>query len=681
MRCLKNTIYYLKKIRDNLVLNVINNINTIFLLKTIIMKNNILLLITIVSVFSFNCFAQKTRISSAEKKYDSYAYIDAIKTYKKVAAKGYKSADMFKKLGNSYYYNAQYDEAAKWYGELFAITTDVDTEYYFRYSQCLRSIGENDQANEMYEKFNQLSGGDTRGKNFTNNKNFLEKIKENSGRYEIEDAGINSQYSDYGSAIYLNKLVFASARDTGSLGHRKHAWTNSYFTNLYSAEIGEEMAPSKVDKFNRNLKSRFHESTPTFSKDGKTMYFTRNNFLDGKKGKDGNNITLIKIYKATFENDQWTNIKEVPFDSDSYSTAHPSLSPDEKTLYFASDMPGTLGQSDIFKVAIHDDGSFGNPINLGNTINTEGKETFPFVTDEKEIYFASDGHPGLGGLDVFVSKMNDNGTFNEVQNVGADVNSSKDDFAYMIDSKSRRGFFSSNRDGGQGFDDIYKFLETKRLTCEQLLYGEITDINTAEPLPNSTITLLDDKLNVVGTTTSDEKGNYSIPVECGKRYSVRASNDDYTTEEKLITIKKENGKTHLAFALEKAVCKIAVGDDLGKCFGIKMIYFDFDKSDIRIEAALDLEKILDVMDQYPKMKLDIRSHTDSRGSSKYNEALSDRRAKSTINWLVKNGVNKNRLVGKGYGENELVNKCSDGIECTEEEHQMNRRSEFLVTEL
>ena len=213
------------------------------------------------------------------------------------------------------------------------------------------------------------------------------------------------------------------------------------------------------------------------------------------------------------------------------------------------------------------------------------------------------------------------------------------------------------------------------------MYGAITDITTEEILSNAKITLLDDNLTIINSVLSDEKGNYSIPVECDKRYSVRASKEDYSTKEEIITIAKENGKTHLDFALEKAKCKVAVGDDLGKCFGIKMIYFDFDKSDIRIEAALDLEKILDVLNQYPTMKLDIRSHTDSRGSFKYNEALSQRRAKSTINWLIKKGINPNRLVGKGYGENQLVNNCSDGVECTEEEHQQNRRSEFIITAL
>jgi len=645
------------------------------------MKNNILFCITIISVFSFNIYSQKAKIAAADKKYDSYAYVDAIKTYERVAEKGYKSEELFKKLGNAYYFNAKLEDAARWYGELFDMTTDLEPEYYYRYSSSLRSIGENDKANEMMAKFNQSSGNDSRAKLFEKNRNYLEEIKENSGRYEIEDAGVNSQYSDYGTAIYSDKIVFASARDTGSLVHRLHSWTNQPFTNLYVADLGEEMIPGKPNKFDKNIKTKFNESTPAFTKDGNTMYFTRNNYLDGKKGKDGNEVTLVKIYKATLENESWTKLTELPFNSDNYSTAHPALSPDEKTLYFASDMPGTLGRSDLFKVQINEDGSFGIPENLGKTINTEGRESFPFVNDENEIYFTSDGHPGLGGFDVFVAKINTDGTFNKVQNVGADVNSPKDDFAYWIDTKSRKGFFSSNREGGQGYDDIYKFLEIRRLTCEQELYGEVTDMATKEVLPDTKISLFDSRFTLMGITNSNQKGMYSFPVECGETYYIRAQKPEYTAKEEKITIAKENGKTNLPIALEKEECKVAIGDDLGKCFGITMIYFDFDKSDIRMQAALDLEKILDVLNQYPNMKLDIRSHTDSRGSFKYNEALSDRRAKSTINWLIKNGVNKNRLQGKGYGEYQLVNKCSDGVECTDDEHQLNRRSEFLITDL
>ena len=641
------------------------------------MKNYILLCITIVSAFSFDSYSQQTKVHSGDKKYDNYAYVDAIKTYEKVANKGYKSEDMFKKLGNSYYFNSEFDGAAKWYGELFAMNTTPEPEYYYRYAQSLKSIGQTDKANKLLDEFNAKYKNDNRGKLYKEDKNYLNQIKANSGRYKIEDAGINSKYSDYGTIVYNNKVYFASARDTGNFTQRKHKWTGEYFTNLYYADIDS----AKVRRLKKPINTKFHESSPVFTKDGKTVYFTRNNYINGKKGKDDNKITLIKIYKATLENDKWIDVMELPFDSDNYSTAHPALSPDEKTLYFASDMPGTIGQSDIYKVSINSNGGYGSPENLGKTINTEGKETFPFVTSENEIYFASDGHPGLGGLDVFVGKLENNGSVSNIQNLGADVNSPKDDFAYIIDPVTRKGYFSSNKDGGHGSDDIYKFLETRRLLCTQELNGVITDAETGAILPETKVTLYDDQSVIKNTTVSNAIGSYTFPVECGKTYNVRAEKSDYTTKEVRITIDTQSGKTSLPIALDKAICKVTVGDDLGKCFGIKMIYFDLDKSNIRTEAAVDLEKILVVLNENPSMKLDIRSHTDSRATFKYNEALSDRRAKSTIEWLLKNGISANRLTGKGYGETQLVNKCADGVPCTEEEHQANRRSEFIITAL
>ncbi|TPG29636.1 OmpA family protein [Flavobacterium pectinovorum] len=648
------------------------------------MKKYILLCLTIISAFSFKSYSQQAKVNSGDKNYDNYAYVDAIKTYEKAAQKGYKSEDMFKKLGNSYYFNSDFDGAVKWYGELFAMNTNLEPDYYYRYAQSLKSTGQLDKANKVLDEFNIKYKGDNRGKLYKENVNYLDQIKANSGRYKIEDAGINSKYSDYGSFVYNNKLYFASARDTGNFSQRKHKWTGEYFTNLYDADIdATNNSASKVHKFKSALNTKFHEATPVFTKDGKTVYFTRNNYVNGKKGKDENKITLVKIYKATLEKDgKWGNITALPFDSDNYSTAHPALSPDEKTLYFASDMPGTLGQSDIYKVSVSDAGAYGTPENLGKPINTEGKETFPFVTNEKEIYFASDGHPGLGGLDVYVGQIEDNGTITGIQNLGADVNSPKDDFAYIIDPVSRLGYFSSNKDGGLGSDDIYKFLETKRLRCIQELNGNITNSETGAILPGAKVTLYDmGSTDPKKSVIADAAGYYNFAVECGKSYNVRAEKEEFSTKEVNITIGKLTGKTSLPIALDPATCKVTIGDDLGKCFKIKMIYFDLDKSNIRTEAALDLEKILVVLNDNPSMKLDIRSHTDSRASFKYNEALSDRRAKSTIQWLVKNGIAPNRLTGKGYGETQLVNKCADDVPCTEAEHQENRRSEFIITAL
>jgi outer membrane protein OmpA-like peptidoglycan-associated protein len=647
------------------------------------MKRQLLLCFAIVSFLSTSGFAQKAKIAAADKKYNSYAYIDAIQTYERLAEKGYQSVEMFEKLGNAYYFNSDFEKAAQSYEKLYQLQPELAPEYYYRYAQSLKASGKEKEAATILAKFENKSSEDSRSRRLRNNSDYLEDIKANVGIYTIENAGINSKYSDYGSAVVDNKLIFTSARDTGGVGQRKHAWTGEHFTNLYAAGVNGELIPSNPVRYDANINSKFHEATPVFTKDGNTMYFTRNNYLDGKKGKDANKVTLLKIYKATLVNNRWTNVTELPFNSNNFSTAHPALSPDEQTLYFASDRPGTIGQSDLYKVTINSNGTFGEPINLGAEINTEGRETFPFVTKDNQLYFASDGHPGLGGLDIFTTKINNDGSFGEVENDGAEVNSPKDDFGYYRDSEINKGFFSSNRDGGLGSDDIYRF--TSKDKCKQILKGIVTDSATGEALAGVQLILLNKQYKVIAETTTDASGYYAFDVNCRKTYHIRANKKDYTSKETKLRTPEVTGETKLDIQLESTICRVAVGDDLGKCFGIKMIYFDLDKSNIRKEAALDLAKILDVLMQNPTMKLDIRSHTDCRQTAKYNMALSDRRAKATIAWLVSKGIESSRLTGRGYGESQLINDCgcepTNASNCTEEQHQMNRRSEFIITAL
>ena len=647
------------------------------------MKRQLLLCLAIISFLSNSGFAQKAKIAAADKKYNSYAYIDAIQTYERLAEKGYQSVEMFEKLGNAYYFNSDFEKAVQSYEKLYQLQSELAPEYFYRYAQSLKATGKEKEAASILAKFENKSSDDSRSKRLKNNTDYLEDIKANVGIYTIENAGINSKYSDYGSTIVDNKLIFTSARDTGGVGQRKHAWTGEHFTNLYAAGVNGELIPSNPVRYDANVNSKFHEATPVFTKDGNTMYFTRNNYLDGKKGKDANKVTLLKIYKATLVNNRWTNVTELPFNSNNFSTAHPALSPDEQTLYFVSDRPGTIGQSDLYKVAINSNGTYGEPINLGVEINTEGRETFPFVTKDNQLYFASDGHPGLGGLDVFTTKINNDGSFGEVENDGAEVNSPKDDFGYYRDSEINKGFFSSNRDGGLGSDDIYRF--TSKDKCKQILKGIVTDSATGETLAGVQLILLNKQYKVIAETTSDALGYYAFDVNCRRIYHVRANKKDYTSKETKLRTPEVTGETKLDIQLESTICRVAVGDDLGKCFGIKMIYFDLDKSNIRKEAALDLAKILDVLIQNPTIKLDIRSHTDCRQTAKYNMALSDRRAKATIAWLVSKGIDSSRLTGRGYGESQLINDCgcepTNASNCTEEQHQMNRRSEFIITAL
>lgn len=638
-------------------------------------------------MFSIIGYSQKLKEVKADKQYDKFAYVDAIKTYERLFEKGYKSQEMLQKLGNAYYFNADLEKANKWYTELFTLTQEVDSEYYYRYSQTLKSVKDYTKADEMLAKFNQKNGNDLRAKLAASQKDYLAQIKKNSGRYTLENAGVNSDKSDYGSSFYNNKVVFTSARDTGGLANRRHGWTGESFTNLYAADMGSEGTLTDANRFGNKLNSKFNESTPVFTKDGKTVYFTRNNYLS-KKGKDKEGVTLLKIYKATLEGDTWSNITELPFNSNDYNVAHPALSADEKTLYFASNMPGTLGQSDLFKVAINDDGTFGAPQNLGNLINTEGRETFPFVSVENELYFASDGHPGLGGLDLFVSKPEKDASYKDALNVGEPINSSKDDFGFLIDNKTRIGYVTSNRDGGQGSDDIYKFKETKKIeyTCEQLLTGVVTDQETGSPLANAKVTLEDQNHKKIKELITDAEGKFDFGVQpCETKLYLITEKPEYNTRETATITAKESGKTFVPVDLETAKKPVKEGDDLAKSFGIKIIYFDLDKSFIRTDAALELAKILDVLEQNPTMEIDIRSHTDCRQTATYNMALSDRRAKATMAWLISKGIAKSRLTAKGYGESQLLNNCgcepTNESSCTEEQHQANRRSEFIITKL
>lgn len=643
--------------------------------------------ITLIVLYSSLSYSQERAIAKADRQYDQYAYVDAIKTYERIYNKGYKSPELLQKLGNAYYFKADLEDAAKWYGELFdQKPANLEPEYYYRYAQSLKAVKNYVKADKMMEEFRKLNGNDSRAKLSLSQKDYLDQIKKNYGRFTLNNCEeINTAYSDYGSSYHNENLVFCSARNLSTIADNKQGWTNEDFTDLYESKILQGNKLSNPSNLSMVLNTKYHESTPVFTKDGQTVYFTRNNYFNSSRGMDDKDATLLKIYKATLKGGKWTNVTTLPFNSDLYSVAHPALSVDEKTLYFASNMPGTLGQSDIFKVAILGEDSYGKPVNLGSTINTEGRETFPFVSAENDLYLASDGHPGLGGLDVFVSSIQGkDADYKPLINVGEPINSSKDDFAFLLNTDTREGYVTSNREGGKGSDDIYFFKETKRLVkpCEQLLAGILTDSKTGAILTNAKVVLSDSNYKEVKAVMTDAEGKFYLGnVVCGEKYYIKTEATEYNTKETPTLIGLESGKTYVPIELEKTIQQVKLGDDLAGTLNIPIIYFDLDKSFIREDAAVELAKVLDVMTQNPGMKIDVRSHTDSRNTAQYNAALSQRRAQSTIAWLVEKGIDKKRLTGKGYGESKLTNKCKDGVECSEEEHQANRRSEFIVTKI
>ena len=628
-------------------------------------------------------FAQPEKeLEKANEMYKNFSYVDAIKIYERIAQKGFVNQEMLQSLGNAYYYNAEYKKALPWYEQLFQEGKyKVKPEYYYRYAQTLKSVGDYTQADKMMAKFVELTNAnDTRAALFEENKDYQTVIKNNSGRFQLNNASINTENSEYGTALYGDKIVFAGATDARKAKHGVSQWTGESFYDLYEAEHFDQKLGSRKP-FSSSVNTQFNESTPVFTKDGNTMYFTRNNYVNRKLGSDIENTILLKILRATKDkNGNWGDIVEVPFNSDQYNVAHPALSPDEKYLYFASDMPGSFGNSDIFRVEILGDNQYGTPENLGNIINTAGRESFPYISKDNILYYSSDGIPGLGGLDIFAVKFNADGSTSKPVNIGMPGNSADDDFCFVFNSDSKIGFLTSNRPGGKGKDDIYSFHEDKPLlfSCQKNIKGIVKDAKTKAVIADAKVILSDKVMKEVSTDQSKTDGTFTFEkVNCNdSHYYLRGEKEKYETAEVNVTV----GKDEVVYEILLNPRQVAIkkGMDLAKVFEIKEIKFDYNKANIRPDAEVELTKIVEVMREYPKMKIDIRSHTDSRGADSYNLKLSDRRAKATLEWIVKQGIDRKRLKAKGYGETRLVNGCSNGVPCTEEEHQENRRSEFIV---
>lgn len=645
-------------------------------------KVHILFLLIMAQLVSGTLVAQERFLKKGNEKYEEYSFSPAIDIYKKVLDKGYVSADLLRKLGNSYYYNADYKEAGETFNRLVnEFEGEVSAEDYFKYAQTLKSLEEYEKAGEVMNKFTQITGNDVRARQFKSAEDYLAEIKKNSGRYELKTFEYNSPYSDFAPSFYKEGLIFSSDRDTGNFARNRHTWNGKDFLDLYKVNA-DSATRSKVVKLDDYVNTRLHESTSITTKDGQTLYFTRNNIVEGKYKKDEEGIIRLKIFRAQMMDDGiWGEVEELPFNSDSYSVAHPALSPDEKTLYFASDMPGTLGASDIFMVEINKDGTFGTPVNLGSNINTEARETFPFVTEEEILYFSSDGHPGLGGLDVFGTKIKRKDFNGNIMNVGEPVNSVKDDFTFIFNEENREGYFASNRDDGMGYDDIYAFIENEPLVfdCIQQVTGTVRDKISNQVLVGATVKVINEDNEELLSTITDSKGTYSLVLDCNQGNFVRALMEGYTPHEEYIGV--SDGKPKIIdFYLERDRVTAGYGDDLAKLLQLSTIYFDFDKYNIRKDSEVEIEKVIAAMEKYPSLKIKVNSHTDSRGPAAYNLWLSQKRAESTVNYMINKGISKDRLLSEGFGESKLLNECADGVPCSAANHDVNRRSEFIIFE-
>jgi outer membrane protein OmpA-like peptidoglycan-associated protein/tetratricopeptide (TPR) repeat protein len=722
-------------------------------------------------------FAQQNVLRRAEQKYALLSYSSAIPLFEEVVSSKMNSPLIEAKLAHSYYEIGNFSAAEKFFEQAFQKDPSLVSDYSLQYADALKQLGKYKESDRQLEAFHNQTKSTLIGNYYKANQNYLESIRNNTGYFTVSSVSFNSDQADFGA--YYNPLnegiYFVSSRASDPVKWT-YSWNNSSFLDTYIIKKGQK---EKAKRLHKKINTKFHEGPLCFS--GNKVYFTRNNIDKGKMRRDVNSIQNLMLFVADVNTKRkWSNIRKLNINNKEYSIGHPTISVDGKTLYFVSDMPGGFGGPDIYKAEIKSNGDLGSPVNLGNKINSEGKEMFPWVSPSGQLFFSSTGFSGLGGLDIFVADLDKQGNVNAIQHCGPEINSSADDFGLSFLPDGTNGYFSSNRTGGKGDDDIYSFKQLKPFLFAVRLKGQVTDQNSSTPLANSIVSLFDSKGNLIQQVKTDLQGNYEFMVEPGKPYELKFESQNYTSKtisssevlnsgEKIIDAQLEkkpafgilclvseagnitpledasiiitdkisgktliNSKTNAKGIVEKALedvqigsnlklditlskegylsknqsveltiknsgiinlnelmdvslGKIDVGIDLATLIDIKPIFFDLGKYTIRKDAAIELEKIIKIMNEYPGMEIELGSHTDCRGSIASNNLLSANRAKASADYIKKRISNPGRINGKGYGESKLKIDCPcEGTvksTCSEDEHQQNRRTEFIIMKM
>ena len=629
---------------------------------------NIISIFSIALLWSVSVNAQSNDTKKADKHFNKYEFVEAAADYLKLATNGKGDTYVYSQLAESYYNVFNTVEAEKWYAK--ALETSSDPEMVYNYSQMLKANGDYEESNVQLAKFSSMRPADNRAIAFRENPNYLPKILEKGKKFNIQGLAINSEVSDFGGNLQNGKLYITSARS----GKRKtYGWNEEPFLDIYTAianEDGSFQMPSIIED---NINTKYHEGTVSFSPDGNTMYFSRESFYEKVYERDPSTkykISVLHLYKSINQEGQWSEAEPLSVNGDNYSVKNPSVSADGSTLYFASDKADGYGKFDIYSAAIDENGSVGEATNLGQKLNTEGQEMFPFISTSNTLYFSSNGHLGLGGLDVFFAKIVDE-KVGPVRNIGIPVNGNTDDFAFSINEETEEGFVSSNREGGMGSDDIYAIKKLQPI-CDVLMTVTVRDSKTGLILDGASVSIQDAEGNIFGTKTSNAEGIVEYIIECDVDTKLVGSKIDYESGSTVVS-----GTSEEMVSAELLLTPIEDIIIANKVI-LNPIYFDFDKSNITTQAAFELDKLVQLMTKYESIVISAESHTDSRGSASYNLSLSDRRAKTTAQYVISKGIDASRITGSGKGETMPNVDC--GGKCTEDQHQLNRRSEFFILE-
>lgn len=601
--------------------------------------------------------AQNKDTKEADNLFDRLEYVDAAKAYTKLVEKNKADGYVYKQLADSYYNVFNSQQAVLWYAK--AVESAQDAETHFRYAQMLKAEGDTKAATQQMATFAKMQPNDARAKAFKNNPEYTNQLKSQAKQYDILKSDVSSDKTDFGAVLTQNNEVFfTSARNTS---RRENGMDDQPYLDLYKAIRNTDGTLSQATPV-AELNTKWHDGPAAVTSDGTTIYYGSESFNESayQKNKEKHlKLGQIYLYKATkTEAGTWGNSKALPINSKDYSVRNPSISKDGKTLYFSSDMPGGLGGEDIWKVSVDGD-TYGTPENAGDNINTEGNESFPSIQDDGILFFSSNGRQGLGGYDVFKQNTiaNDKAT-----NLGEPVNTPKDDFSFSYNLDKNVGYFSSNREGN---DDIYQAIAV----CGVDATVVVKDAETGKLLAGASVSFVDQKGKNKGNQESNDMGETKFGVACDEIANFNATRTGYQNGTATMP-KSKNGAQSIVINLMPILPIITETEVI-----LEPIYFEYNQSNITAQGAQELDKLVKVMNLYPTMVIDAKSHTDSRGSDSYNLKLSDRRAKSTVQYILSKGISKERITGTGMGETQPKVPCK---ECTEEEHAQNRRSEFLI---
>jgi len=638
------------------------------------------ILIIVLSLgFLMGCSLLQSPLKKAEKKYEKGEYQYAIEFYKQALGKKSGNAYINFQIAESYRQSNRIGEALEFYKK--AIDQGIeDEDAQFYYAFALKAHGKYPEAAQQLSRYLQKARSRDNikvAKEEIENLKIVKEIAAKSSKFEIKPSDyLNTPAGEYAPAVRENKIIFTSSRGDGKI----YAGTGTRFSDLFIYDFENTTTETGLVKPFRdgiNLDG-FHEAAATFTKDGRTMVFARSNSGKKKDTKD------VDLYLSRFKDGKWTEPATLRINDPIAWDSGPAFSRDGRTLYFASNRKGGYGGIDLYKATMDANGNFGRVTNMGAQINTPGDEMFPYASDDGKLYFSSTGHPGLGRLDLFVATKA--GKEIRVENLGVPMNSTADDFGIAFKTP-KTGYFSSDREGGKGDDDIYEFVDTT--PDDKIVNYFVAGITVPRDSPQ--VVLEDVRVKVLGSDgtlvnnfVTGIDGRFKFPITLGENYTILAEKEDYLTKREFfsaegIGIPNElltKPVTDTTFEMIVPMERIVID----KAIVLENIYYDLDKFNIREDAAIELDKLVDILKDNPGIKIELSSHTDSRNTDAYNMTLSQKRAESAVEYIISQGIDPERMVAKGYGETMLVNKCKDGVECTEQEHQANRRTEFKVLE-